>query len=183
MRSQHMCFKCSEYVYCVLAVIQQLDAQKLSIGLACSPCIIWSTIFLSPLLPQAFLASAASHAAFMPQPTALPPGGLSVVEQCRIRDRSTILARQLYAEQGQGFADSQVAHLLASLHIDPGQLPGELHHVHDAQWHSIWQQQQGGMKEPLMAADMAAAAQAANMEAVWREQQQRSRPWWVMGVG
>ena len=33
---------------------------------------------------------------------------LSVEDQCRIRDRSTIMARQLYAERGEGFADGQV---------------------------------------------------------------------------
>lgn len=33
---------------------------------------------------------------------------LSVADQCRIRDRSTIMARQLYAERGEGFADGQV---------------------------------------------------------------------------
>jgi len=135
---------------------------------------------------KAFLSTAASRGAFMPQAAApLPPGALSVADQCRVRDRSTILARQLYAEQGQGFADGQVAALLASLHIDPGQLPGAFRHVHDEGWHNIWQQQQQQQQQqggagPQVAAEMAAAAHAANMEAVWREQQQqRGRPWWV----
>ncbi|KAI8464483.1 MAG: hypothetical protein J3K34DRAFT_454916 [Monoraphidium minutum] len=127
---------------------------------------------------RAFVSTASSRAAFPPQPGALPPGALSVPDQCRIRDRSTILARQLYAEQGQGFADSQVSHLLVSLAIDPGQLPGGLAHVHDAAWHGIWQQQNAPPRGPLVAADVAAAQQAAALEAVWREQQhQAARPW------
>ena len=32
---------------------------------------------------------------------------LSPAEQCRVRDRSTIMARQLYAERGDDFADAQ----------------------------------------------------------------------------
>lgn len=113
----------------------------------------------------------------MPQPAPLPPGALSVPDACRIRDRSTILARHLYAEQGQGFADAQVAHLMAALHIDPAQLPGGLAHVHNEAWHGIWQQQQ--QRGPVVAADVAAAQQAAALEAAWREQQQQqaARPW------
>ena len=117
---------------------------------------------------------------------ALPPGALSVPDQCRVRDRSTILARQLHgAERGQAFADAQVAALLASLAIDPAQLPsggtGALRHVHDEAWHAIWQQQQQGQQQgpPMVAADLAAAQQAAALEAAWREQQQQqlARPW------
>ena len=126
---------------------------------------------------QAFFSSATSRAAFPAQPAVLPPGALPLADQVRIRDRATILGRQLYAEQGAGFADGQVAALLAALHIDAAALPGGLSHVHDADWHGIWrqqrQQQPGG---PGVAADVAAAAHAANMEAAWREQQ-AARPW------
>jgi len=39
----------------------------------------------------------------------LPAGGvaLSVPDQCRVRDRSTIMARHLYADMGDAFADAQ----------------------------------------------------------------------------
>jgi hypothetical protein len=40
----------------------------------------------------------------------LPAAGvaLSVPDQCRVRDRSTIMARHLYADLGDAFADAQV---------------------------------------------------------------------------
>lgn len=37
-----------------------------------------------------------------------PAVPLNLAQQCRIRDRSTILARQLYADRGDAFADKQV---------------------------------------------------------------------------
>jgi hypothetical protein len=43
--------------------------------------------------------------------------------QIRIRDRSLIMARQMFAEQGSQFADEQVGALLSSLNIDPAALP------------------------------------------------------------
>lgn len=36
----------------------------------------------------------------------------------------------------------QVGALLAALHINPAELPGEMPHVHDAAWHEVWAQQQ-----------------------------------------
>ncbi len=41
----------------------------------------------------------------------LPAGGvaLSVPDQCRVRDRSTIMARHLYADMGDAFADAQAS--------------------------------------------------------------------------
>ena len=39
----------------------------------------------------------------------LPQLHLSVEDQCRLRDRSTIMARQMYATQGSDFADAQVS--------------------------------------------------------------------------
>lgn len=38
----------------------------------------------------------------------LPQLRLSVEDQCRLRDRSTIMARQMYATQGAEYADAQV---------------------------------------------------------------------------
>ncbi|GBF99808.1 hypothetical protein Rsub_12561 [Raphidocelis subcapitata] len=123
---------------------------------------------------RAFFAAAASRTGLPAQLAPLPPGALSVAEQVRIRDRSTILARQVYADQGQGFADSRVAELLGAMGVDAARLPAGLPHVHDESWHALWAaQQQAGPPQPMAAADL-----AANMEAAWREQQQhRARPW------
>ena len=55
---------------------------------------------------QAFLNSGKARAAF--QPMRLPELGLSTVDKCRIRDRSTIMARHMFADRGDQFADVQV---------------------------------------------------------------------------
>jgi hypothetical protein len=61
-----------------------------------------------------FRAAAPSPGVQLPPPPLLPlelSAGLSIVDRCRIRDRSTILARHMYADMGQGFADSQASHI------------------------------------------------------------------------
>ena len=55
---------------------------------------------------QSFVHSGQAQAEFQPMP--LPQLRLSVEDQCRLRDRSTIMARQMYATQGAEFADAQV---------------------------------------------------------------------------
>ncbi len=55
---------------------------------------------------QSFMASGRAQADFQPMP--LPQLRLSVEDQCRLRDRSTIMARQMYATQGSDYADAQV---------------------------------------------------------------------------
>ena len=52
------------------------------------------------------MASGRAQADFQPMP--LPQLRLSVEDQCRLRDRSTIMARQMYAGQGSEYADAQV---------------------------------------------------------------------------
>ena len=52
------------------------------------------------------MASGRAQADFQPMP--LPQLRLSVEDQCRLRDRSTIMARQMYATQGTEYADAQV---------------------------------------------------------------------------
>ena len=54
---------------------------------------------------QAFLDSARAQGPFQPMP--LPPLQLSAPDQARIRDRSTIMARHLFADRGDAFADEQ----------------------------------------------------------------------------
>ena len=56
-------------------------------------------------LLQAFLASAKIQGAFQPPPA--PPLQLTQLDQCRIRDRSTIMARHLFADRGDAYADEQ----------------------------------------------------------------------------
>ena len=55
---------------------------------------------------QSFMASGRAQADFQPMP--LPQLRLTVEDQCRLRDRSTIMARQMYASQGSQYADAQV---------------------------------------------------------------------------
>lgn len=55
---------------------------------------------------QAFFASAKVQGVFQPLPS--PPLQLTQLDQCRIRDRSTIMARHLFADRGDVFADEQV---------------------------------------------------------------------------
>ncbi len=42
------------------------------------------------------------------QPLPSPALQLTQLDQCRIRDRSTIMARHLFADRGDAFADEQV---------------------------------------------------------------------------
>lgn len=58
------------------------------------------------MLLQAFVNSAKLHTRFHPLPSV--PMHLSTAEQCRIRDRSTIMARHLFADRGDAYADQQV---------------------------------------------------------------------------
>eukprot|EP00192_Tetraselmis_astigmatica_P006655 CAMPEP_0117683932 /NCGR_PEP_ID=MMETSP0804-20121206/20753_1 /TAXON_ID=1074897 /ORGANISM="Tetraselmis astigmatica, Strain CCMP880" /LENGTH=738 /DNA_ID=CAMNT_0005494737 /DNA_START=148 /DNA_END=2364 /DNA_ORIENTATION=+ len=75
------------------------------------------------------------HLGWRPPP--LPNMGLSIPEQCRVRDRTTIMARQVFAEQGDEFADAQVSNLLSSLNIDPHALPADAGHRSEA-WEGVW---------------------------------------------
>ena len=70
----------------------------------CDPPSIHVT--MSRVRVQAFVNSAKAHTHFRPLPS--PPLHLSTAEQCRIRDRSTIMARHLYADRGDMYADDQV---------------------------------------------------------------------------
>ncbi|KAK9917532.1 hypothetical protein WJX75_005407 [Coccomyxa subellipsoidea] len=107
---------------------------------------------LSPFL-HAFLASAKVQGAFQPLPS--PRLQLTQLDQCRIRDRSTIMARHLFADRGDVFADEQVGRLLHSLNINPRSLPGR---PDAAAWDSIFQEGASRFRPPL-AADVAANAQ------------------------
>ncbi|DBB03443.1 hypothetical protein WJX82_005278 [Trebouxia sp. C0006] len=117
------------------------------------------TQLIEPCL-QSFMASGRAQADFQPMP--LPQLRLSVEDQCRLRDRSTIMARQMYATQGSDYADAQVGKLLFSLNIDPMQLPSGPAGAQD--WERLYAQ--GGrhmhMQQPSVAADVAAGQLAAN---------------------
>jgi peroxin-5 len=58
----------------------------------------------------------------------------------------------------------QVQHLLASLNINPAELPADLAHVHPPHWQAAWQ----GPREGPLAADVA-AAQRGGWDAVWMQ--------------
>jgi len=61
---------------------------------------------------------------------------MQVVDKCRVRDRSTILARQVFVDRGHHFADAHVDSLLRSLHIDPGSLPASV--TQQPSWDQIY---------------------------------------------
>ncbi|KAG2487453.1 hypothetical protein HYH03_014020 [Edaphochlamys debaryana] len=133
-----------------------------------------------PLLAPHFQAFVRGGQRPGPLAAPLPPelsAQLSVGDKVRIRDRSTILARHLYAEQGDRFADAQVGHLLASLRIDPRELPADTssHHVHHPAWHDAWRAGAAGpglgpAAELAAGGAAAAAAGPAPWDAIWRDQ-------------
>eukprot|EP00897_Mesotaenium_endlicherianum_P001423 jgi/Mesen1/1308/ME000013S00808 len=65
---------------------------------------------------RAFLESTRNAAPF--PAVQLPELGLSEGDKCRIRDRSSVMARHLFADRGEAFVDGQVNALLHSLQID-----------------------------------------------------------------
>ena len=75
---------------------------------------------------QAFVGATRPGALSGPLMAQMPPpdmaaaasSSLSVVDRCRIRDRSTILARHMFAEQGTAFADQQVGWSVDHIYID-----------------------------------------------------------------
>ena len=67
------------------------------------------SLTIPPTTSQAFMGMARSQSHFSAGP--LPPelaSSLSLSDKCRIRDRSTIMARHMFADQGDRFADMQV---------------------------------------------------------------------------
>lgn len=72
-----------------------------------------------------FLRTSLSRHQFTPLQQPAPPS-LPLPDQLRIRDRGTILARHLHADNGDAYADSQVASLLRGLGIEPNVLPARL---------------------------------------------------------
>jgi peroxin-5 len=116
---------------------------------------------MTPFL-QAFFDSSKAQAPF--HPGATPAMDLSVTDQCRIRDRSTILARHVFADRGNVFADEQVSKLLSSLHIDPAALPTQ---ANAAAWDRIYA---GGA-----AAKHAAGAAMAAPRPAWVEECENMR--------
>jgi len=78
---------------------------------------------------HSFIESSRTNAPF--PAVRLPELGLSQADKLRIRDRSSIMGRHLFAEKGEAFVDSQVNALLHSLDIDeslqvPRPLGGQL---------------------------------------------------------
>eukprot|EP00850_Spirogloea_muscicola_P017013 SM000142S00527 [mRNA] locus=s142:113038:117833:- [translate_table: standard] len=69
---------------------------------------------------SSFLRSfmAAGHTAVPFQGVPLPDLGLSYVDKCKIRDRTSIMARHVFADRGDAFVDAQVSALLQALQID-----------------------------------------------------------------
>jgi peroxin-5 len=129
-----------------------------------------------PAAPQAFLHSGKAHAPFAAPPAA--GVALSLPDQLRVRDRGTIMARQLFAEQGPAFADEQVGRLLASLGIDPRQLPAAATpHQDAAAWDRIFAGGAPRLPQPSAAGEHAAGAALAAQaqQAGWAREFERLR--------
>lgn len=96
---------------------------------------------------------------------------MSVPDKCRVRDRSTILARQVFADKGSEYADQQVGMLLHSLNIDPAGLPAIGMAMPGASWDAIYEQAGGAGRSGMIAGEHAAAAAAA------AQAHSRGAPW------
>lgn len=140
-------------------------------GAALPPMAAQGRAAAAPML-QAFLDSSKARAPFHPGIVAPPGAALSLADQCRVRDRSTIMARQLFAEQGPAFADEQVGRLLAALHISPEALPAEGPGL-SSNWDSIYAAAGPRLAQPSAAAEHAAAAAMASAA----QQQQQQQQW------
>ncbi|KAL4280556.1 hypothetical protein GQ457_03G022440 [Hibiscus cannabinus] len=86
-------------------------------------------------------------------PTPLPLLGLSQGDKQCIRDRSSIMARHIFADRSEEFINAQVNALLSSLEIENdiharGPMPGRFRELED-----YWNESQGVMKPGAHAAD------------------------------
>ena len=122
---------------------------------------------------EAFLHSGNSMTTRIDMPP-LPPGAveLSIPDKCRVRDRSTILARQVFADRGTGFADQQVGRLLRQLNIDPAALPAEVGQAQGG-WDAIYR----GGAQGSVAGDHASAMATAHAENMARAAGGGNAPW------
>lgn len=139
---------------------QHFQGAPLPHGMISSP----ATNAVAPFL-QAFFDSGKTQAPFHPRMAAGPAASsLSVGDKCRIRDRSTILARHVFADRGNVFADEQVSKLLSSLNIDPSELPAQ---ADMAAWDRIYAA--GNAREH------ATAAAAQNARPIWVDEFENMR--------
>lgn len=63
---------------------------------------------------------------------------LNISDKCRVRDRSTILARQMFVDRGPEYINQHVYTLLQSLNIDPASLPEIVQGNDMASWDAIF---------------------------------------------
>ncbi|KAL4859835.1 Peroxisome biogenesis protein 5 [Chlorella vulgaris] len=135
----------------------------------------------APVL-QAFLDSSKAHAPMRPVAVAPPGLALSLPDQMRVRDRGTIMARQLFAQHGAAYADEQVGRLLASLNINPQELPAQAQQgpSQAASWDRIF-----GAAAPRMPQQSAVSehAAASAMTAQHAQQQQWAADFESMRLG
>jgi len=169
----------------IFAGAQQISAPPLS-HLSAPPPPSAAVEAVAPSL-RAFFESSRAQLPFRPLP--LPSAALaalSIPDQCRIRDRATILSRQMYSDsQGGRFADEQVGRLLASLNIDPAALPASVTGATMHEWDRIFQQGGGGraaLHHPMVATENAVSAAAAARQSftanAWvNDFQQQSNKW------
>lgn len=90
---------------------------------------------------------------------------LNIPDKCRVRDRSTILARQMFADRGQAYIDQHVETLMDSLRIDAASLPASL-----LEAGSSWEQIYHNNNVNSVASDHAIGQQARVENGEWAEE-------------
>ena len=135
------------------------------------------------MLPQAFLHSGRSAGGFLPV-AGVPIPPLPLDAQCKIRDRCSIMARHMYADRGDAFADQQVSRLLHSMGIDAAALPAKL----EAQWGALYQQHADANARRVPLEDAMASLRVgggawAGEFAAEQRQEVRVVTWWRVSIG
>lgn len=103
----------------------------------------------------------------MPVAMGLNVDGLNIQDKCHVRDRSTILARQLFADQGEEYIHLHLDELMRSLRIDPAALPTNGDTV-QRQWDGIYEG--AGTSVALEHAEGLYGARQRQNESVWAEE-------------
>ena len=95
-------------------------------------------------------------------------GLLNVREKCHVRDRSTILARQLFIDKGEEYVARHVDGLMRSLHIDPSSLP--VSPPQQEQWNGIYSSYAGTRVAADHAAGVSSASGKETADTAWTEE-------------
>lgn len=95
-------------------------------------------------------------------------GPLNVREKCHVRDRSSILARQLFIDKGEEYVARHVDGLMRSLNIDPSSLT--VSPPQQEQWNGIYSSYAGTRAAADNAAGVSSASGKATDDTAWTEE-------------